>query len=86
MKTKILKVKDFDNTLKDNCWTPEEYYKLFDGPSDNYNLQKGSPLCYRINGMFIAEKWLYSHIIGFFDKMYYNRDPGYVIFEWRLVI
>ena len=85
MKTKILKVKDFDNTLKDNSWTPEEYYKLFDSPADNYNLVKGAPLCYRIDGMFISEKWLYNHIIGFFDKMYYNRNPGYVIFEWIFI-
>lgn len=84
MKTKVLKVKD-DGTLKNNCWTPEEYYKLFDSPADNYNLVKDAPLCYRIHGMFISEKWLYSHIVGFFDKMYYSRNPGNVIFEWRFI-
>ena len=84
MKTKILKVKD-DGTLKDNCWTPEEYYKLFDGPVDNYTLVKGATLCYRIAGMFVSEKWLYNHIVGFFDKMYYSRDPANVIFEWRFI-
>ena len=83
MKTKILKVKD-DGTLKDNSWTPEEYYAKYDTDKE-YQLQKGAPLCYRIDGKFVSEKWLYNHIVGFFDKMDYNKNAGAKIFEFRLV-
>ncbi len=82
MKTKILRVKD-DGTLKDNMWTPEEYYKKFDTDKE-YQLQKGAPLVVRIAGMFVSEKWLYHHIVGFFNKMDYNRNFGTKIFEWKI--
>lgn len=83
MKTKILYVKD-DGTLKDNMWTPEEYYEKYDTDKE-YQLQKGAPLVYRINGMFIKASWLEHHIVGFFDKMMYQKDNGAKIFEFRFI-
>ena len=84
MKTKILKVKDFDNTLKDNMWTPEEYYKKFD-TDKNYQLQKGAPLCIRINGMFISESWIAKHIVGWLDKMWYSKNFGEKSFRFIFI-
>ncbi len=81
MKTKILKVRD-DGTLKDNMWTPEEYYAKFDTEKE-YQLQRGAPLCYRINGMFTKASWLEHHIVGWYDKMQYFQ--GMYIPEWVII-
>ena len=81
MRTKILKVKD-DGTLKDNMWTPEEYYRIFDTDKE-YQLQKGAPLVVRIAGFFIKASWLEHHIIGWHNKMQYFQ--GMYIPEWEIV-
>lgn len=81
MKTKILKVKD-DGTLKDNMWTPEEYYKKFD-TDKTYQLQKGAPLVVRVVGYFIKVSWLEHHIVGWQNKIQYFQ--GNIIPEWRII-
>lgn len=81
MKAKVLRVKN-DGTLQDNSWTPEEYYEKFD-TDGNYQLQKGAPLVYRVNGMFIKSSWLEHHIVGWRDKVDFFQ--GNIIPEWRII-
>ena len=47
-----------------------EEYDLKD--SKRFELLKGAPLCYKVNGLFIEESWLYNHMINFFNKVKYD--------------
>lgn len=81
MKTKILKVK-FQESLKDNMWTPEEYYEKFDTDKE-YQLQKEAPLVYRVNGMFVSASYLEHNIMYWIDRVQYFQNK--IIPEWRIV-
>ena len=83
MKTLKIKVKN-DGTLKNHSWTPKEYYERYDlVSSKKLELLKGAPLCYKVNGLFIEESWLYNHMVNFFYRVKYDNRKCPV--EWIIL-
>ena len=83
MKVLKIKVKD-DGTLKNHSWAPKAFYDQYDlKDSKRFELLKGAPLCYRVNGLFIEESWLYNHMINFFYKIRYDTRKCPV--EWIIL-